>query len=77
VIENKAPKVSVVHINGSFEKLRVGDMLQVKKLEMIDTYGTSLVHHARANLPFIMPNLETLNLYSNGEVYSQTLVFPF
>lgn len=74
VIENKAPKVSVVHINGSFEKLRVGDMLQVKKLEMIDTYGTSLVHHARANLPFIMPNLETLNLYSNGEKLSTPML---
>nr|XP_051188256.1 uncharacterized protein LOC127301974 isoform X5 [Lolium perenne]XP_051188257.1 uncharacterized protein LOC127301974 isoform X5 [Lolium perenne]XP_051188258.1 uncharacterized protein LOC127301974 isoform X5 [Lolium perenne]XP_051188259.1 uncharacterized protein LOC127301974 isoform X5 [Lolium perenne] len=49
-------------------------MLQVKKLEMIDTYGTSLVHHARANLPFIMPNLETLNLYSNGEKLSTPML---
>jgi hypothetical protein len=72
VIENKAPNVCVVHINGTFEKLRVGDMLQVKKLEMIDTRETSLVHHARTKLPYIMPNLETLNLYSDGEVYSQT-----
>uniref|UniRef100_A0ACD5Y192 Uncharacterized protein n=1 Tax=Avena sativa TaxID=4498 RepID=A0ACD5Y192_AVESA len=37
---------------------------------MIDIYDTSLVHHARAKLPFIMPNLETLNLYSDGEMLS-------
>ena len=76
VIENKAPNVCVVRINGIFEKLRVGDLLQVKELEMVDALGTSVVHHARAKLPFIMPNLETLNLYSAGEVYSETLVLP-
>uniref|UniRef100_A0ACD5XWX2 Uncharacterized protein n=1 Tax=Avena sativa TaxID=4498 RepID=A0ACD5XWX2_AVESA len=70
MIENEAPNVCVVHIDGTFEELRVGDLLQVKELQMIDTYETSLVHHARAKLPFIMPNLETLNLYSDGEMLS-------
>jgi hypothetical protein len=77
VIENKAPNICVVHIDGTLEKLRVGDLLHVKELELIDVDGINLVYHARAKLPFIMPKLETLNLMSAGEVYSQTLVFPF
>uniref|UniRef100_A0ACD5Y0P7 Uncharacterized protein n=1 Tax=Avena sativa TaxID=4498 RepID=A0ACD5Y0P7_AVESA len=70
VIENKAPNVCVVHIDGSLEKLRVGDLLHVKELEMVDPDGINLVHHARAKLPFIMPNLQTLNLTSTGEMLS-------
>ncbi|KAM0910449.1 hypothetical protein ACQ4PT_014127 [Festuca glaucescens] len=67
VIENEAPNLCVVHINCTLEILRVGDLLQVKDLQMFDADETNLVHHARAKLPFIMPNLETLNIYSAGE----------
>jgi hypothetical protein len=76
VIENEAPNVRIVHSNCTMGRLRVGDLLQVKELKMMDFDETNLVHHARVKLPFIMPNLETLNLYSAGEVHSQTLVLP-
>ncbi|CAM0951840.1 unnamed protein product [Alopecurus aequalis] len=75
VIENKAPNVRVVDINGIFEKLRVGDLLQVKELKMMtDAFETSLVHHARTKLPFIMPNLETLTLKSASEMLSTPML---
>jgi hypothetical protein len=76
VIENEAPNLCVVHVNCSLEILRFGDLLQVKDLQMFDGVETNLVHHARAKLPFIMPNLETLDIYSAGEVHSQTSVLP-
>ena len=76
VIENRAPNLCFVRIDGAVEKLPIGDLLQMKRLHMLDYYESDLVHDARSKLPFIMPNLETLNLSSAGEVYSQTLVFP-
>ena len=75
-IENEAPNLWIVRIDSQPEKVPVGDVLQVKDLQMQDCYESNLVHYARAKLPSIMPNLETLNLSSAGEVYSQTLVFP-
>ncbi|CAM0951931.1 unnamed protein product [Alopecurus aequalis] len=72
VIENEAPNVCVVDVDGTLlEKLRVGDLLQVKELKMFDE--TNLLHRARSKLPFIMPNLETLNLYSADEKVSTPL----
>ena len=73
VIENKAPNVCLVRIDGALEERLVGDLLQVKELQMLDYYECDLVHYACSKLPFIMPNLETLGLSSAGEV-SQTRV---
>lgn len=74
MVENKAPSVCVVRIDSALEKLPVGDLLQVKELQMLDVDESNLVHYARSKLPFIMPNLEFLSLSSAGEMFSTPLL---
>ncbi|XP_037442337.1 uncharacterized protein LOC119310821 isoform X1 [Triticum dicoccoides] len=74
VIENKAPNLWIVRIDSQPEKVPVGDVLQVKDLQMQDCYESNLVHYARAKLPSIMPNLETLSLESTGEVFNTPIL---
>ncbi|KAF7059440.1 hypothetical protein CFC21_066346 [Triticum aestivum] len=74
VIENKAPNVCAVHIDGALEKLPVGDLLQVKELQMLHVDESNLVHYARSKLPFIMPNLEFLSVCSAEEMFSTPLL---
>ncbi|XP_037463947.1 uncharacterized protein LOC119336012 isoform X1 [Triticum dicoccoides] len=74
VIENKAPNVCLVRIDGALEERLVGDLLQVKELQMLDYYECDLVHYACSKLPFIMPNLETLGLSSAGEMLSTPIL---
>lgn len=70
VIESNAPNLSSLSFSGNV-KLSLGDPLQVKRLSMIHP---KVVCYARAELPSVMPNLETLAIYSNDEVsISKTL----
>ncbi|KAK1631861.1 hypothetical protein QYE76_006176 [Lolium multiflorum] len=68
VIENKAPNLCTVSIESDVAHISIGDSLQVKELEMYVEFN--LVYHARAKLPAIMPNLETLSITSAGEMFS-------
>lgn len=68
VIENKAPNLSNLNISGKV-KLS-GETLQMKHLGIF--FG-NVVSYARSELPSILPNLETLYLTSNNEVYTKTL----
>lgn len=70
MIESNAPNLSSLSFSGNV-KLSLGDPLQVKRLSMIHP---EVVCYARAELPSVMPNLETLAIYSNDEVsISKTL----
>ncbi|KAE8784981.1 F-box protein [Hordeum vulgare] len=75
VTENKAPNLWIVGIDCQLEKVLFGDVLQVKDLRMLGFYESNLVHYARAKLPFIMPNLETLSIRSAWEVKIPKLFF--
>ncbi|KAM3258329.1 hypothetical protein ACQJBY_050223 [Aegilops geniculata] len=74
VIENRAPNLCFVRIDGAVEKLPVGDLLQMKRLHMLNYYESDIVHDAGSKLPFIMPNLETLNLSSAGEMFNTPIL---
>uniref|UniRef100_A0A0E0H263 At1g61320/AtMIF1 LRR domain-containing protein n=1 Tax=Oryza nivara TaxID=4536 RepID=A0A0E0H263_ORYNI len=63
VIESKAPNLSSFFHRGFRVNFSVVETLQMKKLDM----GCA-IHDARANLPSIMPNLETLVIESVNEV---------
>ncbi|XP_062196209.1 uncharacterized protein LOC133899246 [Phragmites australis] len=73
VIEIKAPNLSSIDLNsGEKIKLSLGEALQMKALYM---QIANAVCYARAELPSIMPNLETLQLASGAEAVN-TPVLP-
>lgn len=74
LIENKAPNLCTIHIDTTLLRLLSGDSLQVKNLEMLWPLEYNLVYYARAELPRIMPNLETLIISSAGEVLNTPIV---
>ena len=67
VIESKAPNLSSFRFSGGRGvQLVLGETLRVKRLERICSNGA---FYARTELPSSMPNLETLAIYSEIEVY--------
>jgi hypothetical protein len=66
VIESKAPNLSSFYLTGKISKVSLGETLHMKNLTM---HRKNVVCYARAQLPCIMPNLETLVLNSGEEVY--------
>uniref|UniRef100_A0A0D9VAK6 Uncharacterized protein n=1 Tax=Leersia perrieri TaxID=77586 RepID=A0A0D9VAK6_9ORYZ len=66
VIDNEAPNVSSFEFQGyNSVQLSLGETLQMKSL-CVERPG--YIFHARANLPSIMPNLESLTIDSYQEV---------
>jgi hypothetical protein len=66
VVENKAPSLSRFNLIGDFSKLSLGEAPQTMKEFSLRCQNA--IHYVHAKLPFIMPNLETLDLGSNAEV---------
>ncbi|VAI25102.1 unnamed protein product [Triticum turgidum subsp. durum] len=71
LIECKAPNLSTFYFNGGQVKLLFGDSVQVKTMGMCCFAPCNTIYNARANLPSIVPNIETLSISSVSEV-SQT-----
>ncbi|CAL4996306.1 unnamed protein product [Urochloa decumbens] len=69
-IESKAPNLSSLRFDGHV-KLSLEETLQMKKLSIV---RQKVVYYARAELPSIMPNLETLDIRSNIEVVNTPLL---
>ncbi|CAM0150784.1 unnamed protein product [Urochloa decumbens] len=74
VIENKASNLSSLTLIGEVSKLSLGETSQMKCLGL---RHENVVCYARANLPSIMPNLETLELGSWSEVNTPMLPTKF
>ncbi|KAL5199917.1 hypothetical protein ABZP36_021120 [Zizania latifolia] len=70
-IECKAPNLSIIGFFGENTKLSLGQQLQMKKLDM---WHPNVVCYARAELPSIMPNLETLLIGSDTEVVNTPML---
>uniref|UniRef100_A0A0E0HIV6 FBD domain-containing protein n=1 Tax=Oryza nivara TaxID=4536 RepID=A0A0E0HIV6_ORYNI len=70
ILENKTPNLSSFFCRGVGAKLSLGETLKMKKLGM---GRANAVHYARAELPSIMPNLETLNIRSGPEVQQRSM----
>ena len=67
VIESKAPNLSSLCLTGHRLNFSHVETLQVKKLAM---YYPNFIGDARGKLPSSMPNLETLVINSQSEVFS-------
>ncbi|KAG2581057.1 uncharacterized protein LOC120711149 isoform X1 [Panicum virgatum] len=75
VIENKAPSLSTFTLVGQVSKLSLGEASQMMKV--LSLQYPNVVCYARAKLPSIMPNLETLVLGSSAEVNTPMLSTKF
>ncbi|KAG2576180.1 hypothetical protein PVAP13_6NG012300 [Panicum virgatum] len=75
VVENKAPSLSNFTFTGHFSKLSLGEASQTMKV--LGLYHANVVYYARAKLASIMPNLETLFLHTNAEVYCRLAVVSY
>ncbi|KAF8712668.1 hypothetical protein HU200_028428 [Digitaria exilis] len=64
VIESKASNLSCLSFNGNV-KLSLGETMKMKRISM---FRSNVVFYARTGLPSIMPNLESLKMYSRNEV---------
>ncbi|KAF8768793.1 hypothetical protein HU200_007353 [Digitaria exilis] len=74
-VENKSPSLSSFTLFGEVSKLSLGETLQMMKVFVMRC--DNVVHYARAKLPSIMPNLETLELGSTLEVNTPMLPTKF
>jgi hypothetical protein len=72
VIENKAPNISSFDFSFSGRKveLSLGEPLQVK---FVSLSMDNCISYACANLPSLVPNLETLSLGTSYEVCIENL----
>ncbi|VAH73736.1 unnamed protein product [Triticum turgidum subsp. durum] len=62
VIKSKAPNLTVFEYTGGVVEVSIGDaVLDI----MISASGWNVVHYARAKLPQMVPNLETLDITSS------------
>lgn len=66
VMESKAPNLSSLYLRGLRLNFSCVETLQMKKL---DLSRSDFIRDARSKLPSIMPNLETLAIASEHEVY--------
>ncbi|XBJ19556.1 hypothetical protein VPH35_010518 [Triticum aestivum] len=73
-VENKAPNLCNVQIDGNLVQLILGYTWQVKDLEVLDSSKRNLVRYACVDLPYIMPNLEALYVSSVGEDFSTPIL---
>lgn len=71
MLENNAPNLCSFHYWGNKVQLSVGEFLRVKNL---DTYFSSVLYYALAELPSSVPNLETLTIDSRSEVVNTPMV---
>ncbi|XBH93111.1 hypothetical protein VPH35_084107 [Triticum aestivum] len=72
MIESKAPNISSFHFFGDQQvQLFLGEPLQMK--EIFISHSCAL-HYARAMLPSSTPNLETLDIFSTGEMVSTPML---
>jgi hypothetical protein len=68
MVESKAPNLSTFHFSGAQIQLSFEDAVQVKNMSMRCYVQCNAVYTARAKMPSIVPNVETLNIYSTSEV---------
>ena len=71
---SKAPNLSSFFHRGFRVNFSRVETLQIKKLDMA---RANFIRDARAKLPSIMPNLETLFLHTNAEVYCRLAVVSY
>nr|TKW35610.1 hypothetical protein SEVIR_2G385900v2 [Setaria viridis] len=69
-VECKAPNISIIDFSGDNIKLLFGQLLKMKELDM---HQSDAVCYACAELPSIMPNLETLLIGSGIEVVNEPI----
>lgn len=71
-IECSAPNLSTFYFSGGQVELVFGDSVQVKTMRMRCFAQCNTIYNACANLPSIVPNIETLSISSVSEVNCRT-----
>ncbi|CAO2190111.1 unnamed protein product [Urochloa humidicola] len=71
-VENKAPNLTRFLLIGKDEKLSLGEASQMMKAFTL--YRTDAAYYGRAELPSMMPNLESLALSSFSEVHTPPML---
>ena len=72
IIENKAPSLSSFHLIPGVRNLSLGEASQTMK--ELSLFRANAICYGRAELPSIMPNLESLLLCSSHEVYCRVSI---
>uniref|UniRef100_A0A0D9VFZ5 F-box domain-containing protein n=1 Tax=Leersia perrieri TaxID=77586 RepID=A0A0D9VFZ5_9ORYZ len=67
MIEIKAMNLSTFNFTGNLVQFSVGESLKVKDLNMDCLNKSDFICYAITNLPYVVPNVETLTLYSISE----------
>ncbi|KAK3152458.1 hypothetical protein QOZ80_2BG0159110 [Eleusine coracana subsp. coracana] len=73
VIESKAPNLSTIDFEGNLIQLSLGQSMKVKNLHMDCSDETNFLCYAITKLPYVVPNLETLALFSESEMVTTPL----
>ncbi len=75
MIESKAPNLSSLSYSGNLVELSLGQSSQVKTLDIEFYDKANFLCYVITKLQNIVPNLESLTIHSDVEVYSGTLYF--
>ncbi|KAM0841862.1 hypothetical protein ACQ4PT_058743 [Festuca glaucescens] len=67
MVDIKAPNLSTFYFSGTQIQLSFGEAVQVKNVTMRCFVQCNTVYYACVKLPSIVPNVETLNIYSSSE----------
>ncbi|XP_047048683.1 uncharacterized protein LOC124653658 [Lolium rigidum] len=72
MLRNEAPNIYSFHFEGDRVEVSLGESLRLKNLHMI---CYRFLHYVREELPYSVPNLETLNICSHSELVNTTMAF--
>ncbi|KAF8691466.1 hypothetical protein HU200_040610 [Digitaria exilis] len=75
MIESQAPNLTTLHLDGdNLVQLSLGQFLQVKNLVMDCSDEINFLNYSVTKLPYMVPNLETLTLFSYDEMVNTSTV---
>ncbi|XP_051188777.1 uncharacterized protein [Lolium perenne] len=72
MLRNEAPNIHSFHFEGVRVEVSLGESLRLKNLHMI---CYRFLHYVREELPYSVPNIETLKICSHNELVNTTMAF--
>uniref|UniRef100_A0A0D9VF26 At1g61320/AtMIF1 LRR domain-containing protein n=1 Tax=Leersia perrieri TaxID=77586 RepID=A0A0D9VF26_9ORYZ len=76
-IEINAPRLANFQYGGAPIQISLGDLLQVKHIDLHGVIHSGMVYYARAKLPYIAPSVQSLTLSSYKESILQRYLASF
>uniref|UniRef100_A0ACD5Y0E5 Uncharacterized protein n=2 Tax=Avena sativa TaxID=4498 RepID=A0ACD5Y0E5_AVESA len=72
LLRNEAPNIHSIHLKGRQVEVSLGEALRLKNLDMT---GYRVLRYVREELPYSVPNLETISICSRSELVDTTMAF--